>query len=334
MENNHDFRLTSAEMGKLWTTYSGNTMSKCILTHYLQHIEDQDIKEVLNDALNLCNSFLKTIEEIFIQEKFPIPIGFTEGDVDLNAPRLFLDEFYLHYLKYMGKAGMSIYSIAIPLMRRNDVKNFFIYCLQSTVKLLTEVDNVLMKKGFFVTPPEIPIPEKVDFVQKQKYLRGFFGDTRPLHALEITHLYDNLENDVTSGALLIAFSQVAKDDNVQQILKRGKNIADKHVEAFTEKLHKDDLPSRESLDHLVTDSTISPFSDKLMLIHKMEMFSMKVRTYANAASFNGRRDIGGMYTRFLMDNGLYVEDVTNILIDYGWLERPPQAVNRDNLSSK
>jgi hypothetical protein len=48
------------------------------------------------------------------------------------------------------------------------------------------------------------------------------------------------------------------------------------------------------LDHLVSESTFSPFSDKLMLAHKIEMFSMKIRTAGNGASLNGRRDIGGM----------------------------------------
>ena len=54
MENNHDYvPLTSAEMGKLWTTYTGNTLAKCVLRYYLQHINDQDIKRVLENALNL-----------------------------------------------------------------------------------------------------------------------------------------------------------------------------------------------------------------------------------------------------------------------------------------
>jgi hypothetical protein len=35
-------------------------------------------------------------------------------------------------------------------------------------------------------------------------------------------------------------------------------------------------------------------SDKLMIYHKVDMFSMKIREYANGASFNGRKDIGAM----------------------------------------
>ncbi|WP_338061876.1 DUF3231 family protein [Virgibacillus indicus] len=209
-------KLTSAEMGKLWATYTGNTMAACVLSYYLQHIEDKDIKKVLENALNLSKTIVENIKEIFIQDNFPVPIGFTEEDVNLGAPRLFSDEFYLHYLKYTSKAGMSIYSIAIPIMTRLDVRDFFINTLQSTVKLVSDVNEVLDAKGFLVKPPSIPTPKKVDFVKQQNYLNGFFGNVRPLHALEVAHLHDNIENNVTSKALLIGFSQVAKTEKVKK----------------------------------------------------------------------------------------------------------------------
>ena len=327
-------KLTSAEIGKLWVTYTGNTLAKCILSYYLKHIEDQDIKKVVNNALNLSESFMQRIKEIFIQENYPIPIGFTEEDVNLNAPRLFADEFYLHYLRYTAKAGLSIYSIATPLMIREDVRDFFIHCCTSTIQLTTEVNHVLMEKGLLTKPPLIPIPEKVDFIKKQNYLNGFLGNIRPLHALEITHLYDNIDNNVTSKALLIAFSQVAKNEQVREFFIRGEKITRKHIEISSQQLHKDNLPSPPLLDDLVSTSTISPFSDKLMLAHKIEMFSMKIRSYGNATSLNGRRDLGGMYAKFLTDIGLYVEDGANIMIDQGWMEQPPKAADRDTLTSK
>ena len=195
METSQPFteKLTSAEMGKLWATYVGNTLAICVLRYYLQHIDDEDIKKVVGKALNLCESLVESIKEIFSKENFPIPMGFTDEDVNLGAPRLFSDEFYLHYLNYTSKAGMSIYSIAIPIMTRGDIRDFYINALNSTVRLITEVNELLMAKGFYVKPPQIPTPEKVDFIKKQNYLNGFLGDIRPLHALEIAHLYDNID---------------------------------------------------------------------------------------------------------------------------------------------
>jgi spore coat protein CotF len=324
--------LTSAEMGKLWTVYIGNSLAKCILSYFLQHTDDQDIKKVVENALNLSEMFVETSKEIFIQENFPIPNGFTDEDVNLGAPRLFSDEFYLHYLKYTGKAGMSIYTIAIPMMTREDIRDFFIKALHSTVNLLTEVNDLLMAKGFYIKPPQIPIPEKVDIVKKQNFLNGFLGDIRPLHALEIAHLYDNTENNLTSKALLIGFSQVTENKTIREFFIRGKEFTNKHIEISSQHLNKENLPSAPLLDHLVSESTVSPFSDKIMLAHKIEMFSMKIRSAGNAASLSGRRDLGGMYAKFIADIGLYVEDGANIMIDQGWMEQPPKAVDRDHVS--
>jgi Protein of unknown function (DUF3231) len=330
--NDSNEQLTSAEMGKLWVTYEGNTMAKCVLSYYLQHVDDQDIKKIIENALSLSESLVKRIKEILVKENFPLPVGCTEEDVNLGAPRLFSDEFYLHYLKYTIKAGLSIYSIAIPLVTRKDIKDFFIHTLDSTVKLITQINEVLEEKGALVKPPKIPIPKRIDFAKRQSYLHGFFGDNRPLHALEISHLFDNTENNATSKALLIAFSQVAKTEKVKKFMIRGKEISNKHIEVCSQKLHKDNLPSPKSLDDLVSVSTIAPFSDKLMLWHKIDMFSMKIRSYANGASLNGRRDIGAMYAKFIMDVSLYVEDGANIMIDHGWMEQPPEAVDREDLA--
>jgi hypothetical protein len=328
VENQNSVTLTSAEMGKLWPTYTGNTLAKSVLNYYLQHVDDQDIKAVLDNALNLCEALLEKIKNIFIQENFPIPIGYTDEDVNLDAPRLFSDEFYLHYLKYAGKAGMSIYTNAIPIMTRKDIRDFFIQALNSTVNLLTNANDVLMKKGLYIKPPQIPIPEKVDFIKKQNYLNGFLGDVRSLHALEIAHLYDGIENNLASKALLIGFSQVAENKTICEFFIRGKELTNKHIESSSQKLHEESLPSSPLLDDLVSESNLSPFSDKLMLAHKIEMFSMKIRTIGNALSLNGRRDLAAMYAKFLTDIGLYVEDGISIMIEQGWMEQPPKAIDR------
>lgn len=99
-------KLTSVEMGKLWATFMGNSMAKCILTYFLHHVEDKEIKALSQRALHLSEEFLGVIEDIFTRDEFPIPQGFSEKDINLGAPRLFQDEFYVHYLKYTSKAGM------------------------------------------------------------------------------------------------------------------------------------------------------------------------------------------------------------------------------------
>jgi hypothetical protein len=326
--------FTAVEMGKLWATYTGNTMARQVLLYFLQHVEDEDIKKIVEQALKLCETIIQESKDIIAGENMAVPIGFSEEDANLGAPRLFADEFYLHYLKYAGKAGLSIYSIAIPIMMREDVRQFFVRTLDATVKLLFQVNNALMTKGYLSKAPVLPIPDKVDFIKKQSYLHGFIGNVRPLHSLEVTHLYDNIENNVTSKALLIGFSQTAKTEAVRQFMLRGKEITGKQVELMSQHLHHDNLPSLPLLDHLVSTSTFAPFSDKLMLAHKIDMFSMKIRSFANASSLNGRRDLGALYGKFIINVSLYVEDGANIMIDTGWMEQPPEAADRNKLASE
>jgi hypothetical protein len=328
-----DNPFTAVEMGKLWATYVGNSMSYQILKYFLKHVDDDDIKLLLENSLALTVDFMKKIEKFFSDKDFPIPVGFSEEDVNLGAPRLFEDQFYVHYLKYASKAGLSIYGIAVPLMMREDVREFFIYCNECTMILLGQINNILMEKGFIIKAPLIPVPKHVDFIKKENYLNGFFGEVRELHALEITHLYDNIENNITSKALLTAFRQVAKNEKIRSFFLRGKEITDREVQRFQDKLHKENLPFPSQIDHLVTDSTFSPFSDKIMLFHKVDMFSIKIRSFGNSMAVNGRRDLGLMYTKSLAEVSFFVDDGAKILIENGWMEQPPKAIDRTDLAS-
>ncbi|MCM3670650.1 DUF3231 family protein [Mesobacillus maritimus] len=325
-------KYTSVEIGKLWATYTGNTLSKCILSYFLNNVEDPEIEKMVKQGLDLGNSFLTKIKDFFKEEDFATPIGFTEKDVDVNAPRLFTDEYYLYYLRYASKTALSLYSIAIPLMVEKDVREFFIDSCAATIELVNNANDLLIEKGLLKKPPMIPIPDKVDFLKKQNYLNGFFGNVRPLSALEVTHLYDIIDTNVISKVLLIGFSQVAKNDQVRNFFLRGKNLTQKHIAVCSNHLQKENLPSPSLLDDFVTTSTVSPFADKVMLAHKIEMFSMKIRAYGNAMSLGARRDLGAMYGKLLLDIGLYVEDGANIMINHGWMEEPPKAASRDELS--
>ncbi|PAE24882.1 DUF3231 family protein [Bacillus sp. 7894-2] len=325
---NSSEQLTSAEMGKLWATYMGNSMASCFLKYFLEHVEDKDIKSLLENALQLSEEFLETIKDIFKKEGFPIPKGFTEEDVNLGAPRLFMDEFYVHYLKYAAKAGLSIYSIAIPLMYRKDVKEFFRHCMDSTMDLMEQIKDILIHKGLIIKPPIIPVPEKAEFVHKD-FLTGYLGDKRPLHAMEIAHFYDNIENNVTSKALILAFAQVAKDEKIRKLFEKGKEITTTNIESYRQKLHDEDLPSPPYLDDLITNSTFSPFSDKIMIFHKMDMFSIKLRAFGNSVAVNGRRDVGMVYLKATMKNSHFVQSAAKIMLEKGWFEQPPMAADRD-----
>jgi hypothetical protein len=196
-----------------------------------------------------------------------------------------------------------------------------------------DIKDISMNKGLAIKSPIIPTPQKVNIAHKN-YLKGFIGDVRPLHALEIAHLYDNLETNLASKALVMAFSQVTKTKKVRELFVKGEELTDKIVEDFIQKLHHDNLPSPSLVDHLVTTSTLSPFSDKLMVFHKMDMFSMRVRNFGNSMAVNGRRDLALMYAKSLKDISDFVNDAADIMIENGWMETPPEAADREDLASE
>ncbi|WP_258000300.1 DUF3231 family protein [Bacillus sp. Marseille-P3661] len=320
--------LTSFEMGKLWAAFMGNSMSIQILSYFLQHCEDEDIQRLLENGLALAKDFTQRIEVFFNKDYFPIPSGFSTDDVNLGAPRLYEDEFYVHYLKYAAKAGLSIYAVAVPLIMKEDVREFFVYCNQCTTVFLGQINNVLMGKKLIAKPPSLPIPEGIDKIDKQSYLNGFLGEVRPLQALEIIHLWDNIENNTTSKALLFGFYQTVKDEKIKALFKRGISMTDKALKQYKEKLHIEHMQSPSYLEHLVTTTTYPPFSDKIMLFHKVDMFAMKIRSFGNSLAVTARRDINMLYIRTLVNIGAFVDDGVNILIDKGWLESPPKAHDR------
>ncbi|SEN04905.1 hypothetical protein SAMN05192533_108165 [Mesobacillus persicus] len=65
-------------------------------------------------------------------------------------------------------------------------------CLSSTMELFNEATNLLLSKGLEVRSPYIPYLEKIDMVEKQQFLAGWWGKQRPLTAAEIAHLYSNI----------------------------------------------------------------------------------------------------------------------------------------------
>ncbi|ADF38733.1 hypothetical protein BMD_1880 [Priestia megaterium DSM 319] len=114
---------------------------------------------------------------------------------------------------------------------------------------------------------------------------------------------------------------------------KGEDLTNKAVERYIEKLHRDNLPAPSFLDHLITTSTFSSFSDKLMLFHKMDMFSMKMRAFGNSVAVNGRHDLALLYGKSITNISRFVKDAADIMMENGWMETPPEAVDRNHLNS-
>lgn len=331
----NDFRLTSAEITNLWATYMNDSGSICHLTYYLYTVKDTEIKSVIQYALDISQLHVDTITQILTQEGYPVPHGFKlNEDVDVTAPRLFSDTYYLNNVNQLGKIGLNAYSTTLPVAVRDDVYSFFSQCLSESDKLIKQTNDILLAKGLYIRSPYLPIPESYDFVKQKSFLAGFFGEKRPLTGTEITNLYTNFQRNALGVATLIGYSQVAQDEEVTQFLLRGKQIANKHCEIFGSLLKESDLPCPMTWDTEVTDSTTYTFSDRKMMFYTTTLIALSIGYYGGSMSVSPRRDIGVMYSRLVAEIVKYADDGAKIMIKNGWMEEPPRALDRDELSKK
>ncbi|WP_281280629.1 DUF3231 family protein [Salibacterium salarium] len=330
-ENNA--QLTSTEITHLWMTYMNDSGAICHLEYELNIVEDEEIKQIIKYALEVSQSHIEQVTQIFNKENYPIPHGFkVEEDVDVTAPRLFSDTYILNTLSQLGKIGLNQYSVALPLVVRDDIYEFFSTCLRESDKLIKLTNDVLLSKGLYARSPYLPKLEKFDFVKKQSFLTGFFGEKRPLLGTEISNLYANFQRNALGSATMMGYSQVAKDSEVVEYLIRGKEIAQKHCEIFESYLKNNDLSTLPMLDSEVTDSTDYVYSDKKMMFYCSSLIALSIGYYGASMSMSPRRDIGLMYSRLVAEVVKYADDGAKLMIKNGWMEEPPRAIDREELA--
>lgn len=332
MNQELDIKLTAAEIGTLWFQYMSDSMALQVLTLFSQQVEDREIRPVVEYARGLSQDHLTKITKILDGESVPVPTGFTSEDVDLAAPRLFSDPFFLSYLRNMGRIGLQRYGLALTSSARKDVRNFLHECIRTSAELDEKATSVQLSKGLYVRSPYIPTPEGKEIVHASGFMGSIFGKHRPLLAMEIDHIFVNAQSNMLGKVLLMGFSQVAQDPDVRDSLLRGKQIAHKHMEVLCAMLVKDDLPAPMNIVSDVTGSTAPPFSDRLMLYHSAMLQTAGLGNYGVSMSMSMRADIISMYSRLMLEIGAYVEDVAQLTIKREWMEKPPQAVDRKELA--
>ncbi|MFP3727616.1 DUF3231 family protein [Priestia filamentosa] len=332
----HPTQLTSAEIACIWTNYMQDSMSKCVLSYLLQTVEDNDIRPLIQWAYDISCTHIEELTTLFQKEQIPLPTGFTDEDVNINAPRLYTDAFILNYLAHMARVGMLGYSGFTSMGARKDLKTYFIKGLRETSDLFDQTTDLLLEKGLYIRAPYISYPTKTDFVDSHKYLSGFslFSKQRPLNAIEISHLYMNSITNHIGSKLSLSFAQVSPQEEIQNWMLRGRDISQKHMRVFTRILLDSDIESPISPDVAITDATTPPFSDKLAMFHMAMLSATGTGNYATAASASQRSDLIINYERLSLEVALYAKDGADIMIKNQWMEQPPTTLDKEQLVKK
>ncbi|AEI39516.1 DUF3231 family protein [Paenibacillus mucilaginosus] len=324
-------RLTGSEIGYLWTGYMIDDMSQCVLGVFEQQAGDPDVLRSIALALNLARSNNQERTALLTGEGFPLPRGFAESDCAASLPALFGERFFLYYLLLGARLGLHFYAESLSVSIRQDVRSFCAERLSAASRLYGEILDTMLSKGLYIRPPVIPVPEAPEQIQKPSFLQGWFGDTRPLHSVEIANVYKGMELAGLIHAVCTAFAQTMERKDLQSLCTQGAQTAVEHLERLGGLLERDDLPLPPSLLSDVSGSQTPLFSERLMLCHISGLFGSLITHYGQALGSAMKHDVVAAFLALIAGAGNYTEDVTEALIRNEWLEKTPGALDRESL---
>ncbi|AZB40986.1 DUF3231 family protein [Bacillus sp. FJAT-42376] len=326
--------LSSGEIGSLWSAYIGETLLLCVMNSFVHYVQDAQVRKLLEMNLDKTENRVQAFRDLFKREGMKTPQGFGEQDVFLNSPRMFSDKFYMFYLKEMSRTSIIQYNNGLFASHRRDIREFMAENSREYTEVFHAAIELLLEKGIVIRTPSIPVPKEVHFIEDKKFLGKFKGNSRSVTAQEIREIYINLDANMLGKSLMIAFSQSAKSKELKEYLIRGRKMSHKHIDLFMNKLTDEDLPSPQLWDPEVSESTIAPFSDKLMFYHTGLATGIGVSNYGTALSQVARKDLSILFSSLTLEILDFSYDGVKMSIKNGWLEQPPLAANRDKLAGK
>jgi len=327
-------KLTSSEIGTLWGEYVNGTMTDVVNRYMFSIIEDESIKIVFEDAINTFAKQKKQIVAFIENEGFPVPIGFTESDLNKDTKKLFTDIFCLNYLHIMTLHGLLGHTTSLGVSVREDLRHFYDSCDNDAKRMYHQTIELLLEKGNFQRDPYFYPTETPEFISSQDFTDGFFGKGRRLSAPEIISISFNLKKSIMAKTLSIGFSQVTQSKEVRKFLEDSEKTADGQIQAFSKIMHTDNLPVSMSWETEVTTSTDSPFSDKLMMYHIGFLFQAAQMYHGAGLASAMRTDLVTTYEGIILKNLMVTKKWLNIMVKNKWIEQPPLAPNRKEIAKE
>lgn len=326
MSSPESVKLTSSEMASLWTEYINDTHSSCMLEYFIAKAEDNEISLSLKKILGVIDKFKSDTKLLLEKESVPVPTGFSSQDVNLNAPRLFSDSFSLLYIKNLSRVMVSSCGLMFTMSTRKDIRNHFKECLTQATVVFDDISDLLLNKGIYTRPPIIEPPKQGDFVESKEYLNGkdLFGDQRYLNAVEISHIFGNIEANVVGDTITKGFAQTADIQEVRDFMDNANKLSQKVVNTLTQFLTGSHLPAPMPSDTQVFSSSQPPFSDRLMMYQITTLTSAGLSDYATSLATSQRNDLKKHYMDLIDDTAKLAKKAENLMIENRWKEQPPQ----------
>lgn len=333
MNKQDNIKLTSSEVGALWQEFVFGTSTDIINQYMFSIIEDKKIKALFEEAIKTFAKQKKQITAFLEKDGFPIPIGFTEADLNKGAKRLFSDKFCLHYLYIITIHGLLGHVTSLGISARKDLRHFFDSADSDGKKMYHKTVELLEEKGIFQRDPYFYPESNPEFVSGTQFLDGnSLGKKRPLASTEMVSLSLNIKKKIMQKSLSIGFSQVTQSKEVRGFLDSVQKDSDSQIQSLGNILHADSLPIPTSMESEVTNSQEAPFSDKLMLFHIGMLMQIAQSFHGTGLATAMRYDLAVSYEKIILKNMKFEKKWFNLMTKNKWFEQPPLAPNRKSIA--
>ncbi|QPC48146.1 DUF3231 family protein [Mangrovibacillus cuniculi] len=322
----HQAKLTSSEIGTLWMTYQQKTMFLRIMEFFLEHAEREEEKQLLQYVYDVISPFPDRIAQFFTDEDGKAPIGFTSEDVSVGTPKLYDNGYDIMFIRVMKQISMGMHTLHLSMSYREDVCSLYRELTSITQEIYSKCTAYLIDNGQIARAPYVPMPKANYFVDDKKYLKGqsLLGDKRMLNTVELAHIYQGVESNTVGFIMIKSFHQVAKTDDIKKYFAEGMDLARDIIVKFTKEIEDSQLPAPTASGGNITNSVISPFSEKLMMYCTSLFSSFSLGKNAIGTAFSFRNDLPVEVTLIAKDIFDYAHSGARIMIKHGWLEEPPR----------
>lgn len=287
----------------------------------------------MQHAHNKIVGFVNDIVKIFKEADEAIPVGYTEEDVNVGAPKLYDQHFDILMLRLLSEIGMGLHTLHLNLAYRQDIRNFFKRLTEFTQDTYETCMDYLDNNKVVLRSPAMSPEKIVEFAKSKEYLSGLnpFNSKRTLNSVEAGHIYFAIESNSLGRDMITGFAQVANEPEVAKYCEKGKNLAQNIIESLSNILNESDIQAPITWGGLVTDSKIAPFSDKLMMYCVSLFCSFGLGSNAIGTAFSLRTDLPVKFINITKDVLMYAQNGAKLMAEHGWLEEPPQMANRSNV---
>ena len=320
----HRTRLSSSELSGIWQSYHVETMAYILTQYFLHFAEDPDIRALLHQVKDYREAQLNELKNLFNREQIILPTGYTEEDINYSAPRLFYDPFALSFVYMMARIDLINLAFITGNIVRRDILELFKTSLSHAFSTYEKATALMLSKGLYDRPPNLPYPKKNEFVKGLKYLL----EGRPINVLELSEVSFNIERNYFSLVLCTALAQTATDKEIKEFLLEGKKISEKQIKFFNEVLTKDELLGSTPIQMDVTAGNLSPFSDRLVMGLFTALNTIDITLIGHGMSLFMRSDLQLNSAKFFTEILQYTVKGFHIMTKRKWLEQPPQDIKR------